>query len=85
MSDDVLTIREVAEYLKVTEKTVYTLAQQRRIPSFKVGGQWRFRREDIGAWIDAQTDDTVAAVSGSIFTQPRRNGPKRGPRRTSSK
>jgi len=85
MSDDVLTIREVAEYLKVTEKTVYTLAQQRRIPSFKVGGQWRFRREDIGAWIDAQTDDAVAATSGSISAQPRRNEPKRGPRRTSGR
>ena len=85
MSVSVLTIREVAEYLKVTEKTVYTLAQQRRIPSFKVGGQWRFRREDLGAWIDAQTDDTVAAVSGSITPQARRNRPTRGPRRASGR
>jgi excisionase family DNA binding protein len=82
MSDDVLTIREVAEYLKVTEKTVYTLAQQRRIPSFKVGGRWRFRREDIGAWIDAQTEDVAAATSGNIADQLRKNGPRRGGRRT---
>jgi excisionase family DNA binding protein len=85
MGNDVLTIREMAEYLKVTEKTVYTLAQQRRIPSFKVGGQWRFRREDIGAWIDAQTEDAAAATSGNIADQPRRNGPRRGPRRTSGR
>jgi excisionase family DNA binding protein len=64
MTDDVLTIREVAEYLKVTEKTVYTLAQQRRIPSFKVGGQWRFRREDLQAWIGSQTDETLGALAG---------------------
>jgi excisionase family DNA binding protein len=47
MKDEVLTIRDVAEYLKVNEKTVYGLAQQSRIPAFKVGGQWRFRRDDI--------------------------------------
>ena len=54
MSEDILTIREVAEYLKVTEKTVYGLAQKRKIPCFKVGGQWRFRREDLDAWIEDQ-------------------------------
>jgi excisionase family DNA binding protein len=59
MSEDILTIRDVAEFLKVTEKTVYSLAQKRKIPGFKVGGQWRFRREDLDAWIARQTaDDT---------------------------
>ncbi len=52
MSEDILTIRDVAEYLKVTEKTVYGLAQKGKIPGFKVGGQWRFRREDIDQWIE---------------------------------
>ncbi|PID38747.1 MAG: DNA-binding protein [Proteobacteria bacterium] len=52
MSEDILTIREVAEYLKVTEKTVYGLAQKGKIPGFKVGGQWRFKREDIDQWIE---------------------------------
>lgn len=46
MSEDILTIREVAEYLKVTEKTVYGLAQKGKIPGFKVGGQWRFKSDD---------------------------------------
>ena len=54
MSEDILTIRDVAEYLKVTEKTVYGLAQKGKIPGFKVGGQWRFRREDLDAWIEGQ-------------------------------
>jgi excisionase family DNA binding protein len=54
MNDEILTIRDVAEYLKVTEKTVYGLAQQHRIPGFKVGGQWRFRRKDLDSWIDDQ-------------------------------
>lgn len=54
MIDDILTIREVAEYLKVTEKTAYGLAQKRLLPGFKVGGQWRFKRADIDRWIEEQ-------------------------------
>jgi len=57
MSEDILTIRDVAEYLKVTEKTVYGLVQKRVIPGFKVGGQWRFRREDLEDWINRQQED----------------------------
>ena len=57
MTEDILTIRDVAEYLKVTEKTVYGLAQKSKIPCFKVGGQWRFRREDLDAWIEDQQKD----------------------------
>jgi len=52
---EVLTIREVAALLRVGEKTAYTLAQSGEIPGFKVGGQWRFRRADIEAWIEEQT------------------------------
>jgi len=40
----------------VAEKTVYVMAQNREIPAFKVRGQWRFRRDDINRWIDAQTE-----------------------------
>lgn len=53
--DEILTIRDVAELLNVGEKTVYTMAQRGELPAFKVWGQWRFCRGDIGAWIDAQT------------------------------
>ena len=50
-----LTVLEVAALLKVADKTVYTMAQKGEIPAFKVRGQWRFRRTDIDAWIQAQT------------------------------
>ena len=53
---DILTIREVAELLRIGEKTAYTLAQTGKLPGFKVGGQWRFSRSKIEAWIEAQTD-----------------------------
>jgi excisionase family DNA binding protein len=55
MSDEILTLPEVAELLKVAEKTVYTMAQKGHLPAFKVGGQWRFRRDDLHRWIDART------------------------------
>lgn len=52
---DVLTIHELAALLRVGLKTAYTLAQNDEVPGFKVGGQWRFRRRDIEAWIDERT------------------------------
>lgn len=55
-NDEILTLKEVAQLLKVAEKTVYTMAQNQELPAFKVRGQWRFRREDIDRWIDQQTE-----------------------------
>lgn len=52
---EILTIREVAEYLKVTERTIYRLAAAKKIPAFKVGGTWRFSRADIDIWIKQQS------------------------------
>ncbi len=52
MLTDIMTIREVADYLKLTEKTAYRLAAEGKIPGFKVGGSWRFRRSEIEGWID---------------------------------
>ena len=54
MPDSYLTLREVAELLKLSEKTLYRLVQQGKLPSFKVGGSWRFRRTDIEKWIANQ-------------------------------
>jgi len=47
MANDILTVREVAEYLKINEKTAYRLAAEGKIPGFKVGGAWRFRMDEI--------------------------------------
>ncbi len=52
MNTDIMTIREVAAYLKLTEKTAYRLAAEGKIPGFKVGGSWRFRRSEIEKWIE---------------------------------
>ena len=49
-----MTVRQVAAYLNVNEKTVYRLAQRRDLPGFKVSGAWRFRPEDIDQWVAVQ-------------------------------
>ena len=56
----IMTIGEVAVYLKVTERTIYRLAGAKQIPAFKVGGSWRFSKADIDAWIKAQSCDREA-------------------------
>ena len=53
-----MTVREVADYLNVNEKTVYRLAQRHELPAFKVAGAWRFKREDIDLWIERQKSAT---------------------------
>jgi excisionase family DNA binding protein len=50
----ILTVKEVSEYLKLTEKTAYRLAAEGKIPGFKVGGSWRFDKADIDKWIEEQ-------------------------------
>ena len=55
MDTEIMTIKEIAEYLKITEKTAYRLAAEGRIPGFKVGGAWRFRQSEVEAWIDRQS------------------------------
>ncbi len=52
MTDEILTLKEVAEYLKLAEKTAYRLAAEGKLPGFKVGGSWRFKREDVLSWIE---------------------------------
>ena len=52
MTDEILTLKEVSEYLKLAEKTAYRLAAEGKLPGFKVGGSWRFQREDVQKWIE---------------------------------
>jgi excisionase family DNA binding protein len=56
MTDQIMTLKEVALYLKLTEKTAYRLAAEKKLPGFKVGGSWRFKRDDLEAWIEEQKD-----------------------------
>jgi repressor LexA len=52
MDSDILTLQEVAEYLKVDERTVYRMLRSKQLPAFKVRNQWRFKKDAIGKWIE---------------------------------
>lgn len=52
---DILTLDEVACYLRVTKRTLYRLAQEGQLPAFKLGGVWRFRRAELDQWIAENT------------------------------
>ena len=49
-NDEILTLKQVANYLKVDEKTIYRLLKEGDIPAFKVGNQWRFLSNLIKQW-----------------------------------
>lgn len=55
MESEILTIKEVAEYLKVNERTIYRLANKAEIPALKVGNIWRFERIKIVDWMNSQS------------------------------
>jgi len=52
--DPLMTIEEVAQYMRVSRFTVYRLAKEHSIPATKVGRQWRFQREEINQWVKDQ-------------------------------
>jgi excisionase family DNA binding protein len=53
-ASEIMTVTEVAEYLKISEVTTYKLVQAGTIPGFKVGRHWRVKREDLAEFIEKQ-------------------------------
>jgi PTS system nitrogen regulatory IIA component len=54
--ENLMTIEEVADYLRVKKRTVYDWAKRGKIPAIKAVGQWRFKKEKIDAWLDSKTE-----------------------------
>jgi nitrogen PTS system EIIA component len=69
LENEILTIEEVAAYLRLTPQTIYRWAQEKRIPAVKLGKEWRFRRSIIDDWLDAQI---LAEESGFGHLKQRR-------------
>jgi excisionase family DNA binding protein len=61
-----MTVREVASYLNVDEKTIYRLAKRGDLPGFKVAGTWRFKKRDIDEWIERQKSVATSPQSRDI-------------------
>jgi len=65
---EIMTIGEVAQYLRISSSSLYKLAQDGRIPCQKVGRHWRFRKEAIDRWLEvvplsSHTKSTNVSVS----------------------
>ena len=58
---EILTLEEVAHYLRLKPQTIYRWAQERRIPAVKLGKEWRFRKSILDRWLDEQM---LSAESG---------------------
>lgn len=64
MDEEILTIEEVAKYLRVSERTVYDWAQKGEIPAGKIGTVWRFKKSEIEKWVNERLS------SGSRLSSP---------------
>ena len=53
--DQLMTIEEVAQYMRVSRFTIYRLVKSRCIPGTKIGRQWRFQKEEIDRWVKDQS------------------------------
>ncbi|MCD6502495.1 helix-turn-helix domain-containing protein [bacterium] len=53
-NDEIMTVQDVARYLKLQPQTIYKWAQEGKIPAAKFGKEWRFRKSLVDRWLDAQ-------------------------------
>lgn len=66
MSDSILTIKDVADYLKVNERTIYRLAAGGELPGFKVGNSWRFKQSELEQYIASQHNQCNVTVQNKF-------------------
>ncbi len=64
--DNIMTIEEVAKYLKMKPQTIYTWAQKGKIPAAKIGKEWRFRRDLLDEWFNQHVDDKFQELFDKI-------------------
>lgn len=57
---EIMSLREVAELLRCNRSTIYRMLKRQEIPGFKVGGDWRFARSEIEAWIARRTAESIS-------------------------
>lgn len=69
MDDRWLSVDEIAEYLGVSKDTVYTWVTSKGMPGHKVGRFWKFKREDVDAWV---RDGGAASSSDELSKEPHR-------------
>jgi len=63
MEEEIMTIEEVANYLKVNIRTVYRMLKAKEIPAFKVRNQWRFKKEEVDKFIGEHRNGKTVNIS----------------------
>jgi len=58
MEENLMDIKQVADYLQMNKMTIYKLAREGKIPAFKVASEWRFKRDLIDGWLMNQLKDS---------------------------
>ncbi|MCK4802236.1 helix-turn-helix domain-containing protein [bacterium] len=56
MMQRLMTIREVADYLRLSKVTVYKMTRQGKIPALKIGKQWRYNKSEIDSWVKQKSN-----------------------------
>lgn len=69
MDSELLTAEEISKFLRLPLSTVYKLAQEKKLPGFKVGRHWRFRDDSIRKWILKQELDQKSTITLSDISQ----------------
>ncbi len=67
---EIMTVKQVSEYLQMDEHTVYKLARSGQIPSLKIAGQWRFKKDVIDKWI---SEEALKRVTRDISTSSKKS------------
>ena len=60
---ELMTLQELASYLRVTTKTIYRLLEAQSIPAKKVGRQWRFDKDSIDTWLSQESEKKAAKIN----------------------
>jgi len=61
LKGQILTVRQLAEYLQMDDHTIYRLARKGKIPALKISGQWRFKKDLIDKWMEEKSLELVKA------------------------
>lgn len=56
-ADKIMTLEEIADYLRLKPQTIYTWAQEKKIPAAKLGKEWRFKKSIIDRWFNEHIDE----------------------------
>ena len=69
--EEILTLKEVCTLLQTHPSTLYKLTKRGRIPAFRIGQEWRFRRDAIKQWM---AEKTIFSLQIRNVTHSARNG-----------